>query len=87
MMIRTIIKKAKLWSILRSPQKVETDHLIPPVPSFKPLQIIVYNPQGQHVENLDKTYKETHPFHQLNEQDLYRTPLSELFPNLFYKPE
>ena len=86
-MIKTIIKKAKLWSILRSPQKAETDHLIPPVPSFKPPQIIVYNAQGEHIENLDKNYKITHPFHQLNKQDLYQTPLSELFPDLFYKPE
>ena len=83
-MIKTIIKKAKSWSILRSPQKVETDQ-IPPIPSFKPPQIAVYNPQGQHVEDLDENYKETHPFHQLNKQDLYRTPLPELFPNLFYK--
>ena len=84
-MIKTIIKKAKSWSILQPPQKVETDHLIPPVPSFKPPQIIVYDPQGQHIENLDENYKETHPFHQINEQDLYQTPLPELFPNLFYK--
>ena len=84
-MIKTIIKKAKLWSILPSPQKVKTNHLIPPIPSFKPLQIIIYDPQGQHVGNLDKNYKETHPFHQHNEQDLYQTPLSELFPSLFYK--
>ena len=86
-MIKTIIKKAKSWSILQSPQKVETNHLIPPIPSSKPPQIIIHDPQGQHIENLDKNYKITHSFHQFNKQDLYQTPLSELFPDLFYKPE
>ena len=84
-MIKTIIKKAKSWSFLWSPQKTETDHLIPPGPSFKPPQITVYDPQGQHIEDLDENYKETHPFHRLNKQDLQQMPLSELFPNLFYK--
>ena len=84
-MIKTIIKKAKSWSILRSSRKVETDHLIPPVPSFRPPQITVYNPQGQCIEDLDENYKEVHPFYQFNEKDLQQTPLPELFPNLFYK--
>ena len=84
-MIKTIIKKAKSWSFLQSPRKAETDHLIPPVPSFRLPQITVYDPQGQHVEDLDENYKETHPFHRLNKQDLQQTPLSELFPDLFYK--
>ena len=84
-MIKTIIKKAKSWSFLQSPQKTETDHLIPPIPSFKPPQIVVCNPQGQRVEDLDANYKETHPFHQLSKQELQQTPLSEIFPDLFYK--
>ena len=85
MMIKTIIKKAKSWSFLRSSWRIETNHLIPPVPSFKPPQITVYDPQGQHVEDLDENYKETHPFHRLNKQDLQQIPLSELFPDLSYK--
>ena len=84
-MIKTIIKKAKLWSFLQSPQKPETDHLIPPVPPFKPPQIIVCNPQGQRVDDLDINYKETHPFHRLRKQELQQTLLSEIFPDLFYK--
>ena len=85
MMIKTIIKKAKLWSFLRLPQRNETDHLIPPVPSFEPPLIIVCDPRGQHVEDLDANYKETHPFHRLSKQELEQTPLSNIFPDLFYK--
>ena len=84
-MIKTIIKKAKLWSIPQSSWKVETDHSIPPVPSFKPPQITVYNLQGQCIEDLDENYKEVHPFYQFNKQDLHQTPIPELFPDLFYK--
>ena len=85
MMIKTIIKKAKLWSFLRSPRRIETDHSIPPVPSFETPLIIVCDPQGQCVEDLDTNYKETHPFHQLSKQELEQIPLSNIFPNLFYK--
>ena len=84
-MIKTIIKKAKLWSFLQSSQKVKTNHPIPPVPSFRPPQITVYNPQGQCIEDLDENYKGAHPFYQFNKQDLQQTPLPELFPDLFYK--
>ena len=84
-MIKTIIKKAKSWSFLQSPQRTETDHLIPPVPFSTPPQLIVCNPQGQCVEDLDVNYKKTHPFHQLSKQELQQIPLSEIFPNLFYK--
>ena len=84
-MIKTIIKKAKSWSFLWSPQRNETDHSIPPVPSFEPPLIVVCNPRGRRVEDLDANYKETHPFHRLNKQELEHTPLSNIFPNLFYK--
>ena len=84
-MFKTIIKKAKSWHFLRSSRKIEIDHLIPPVPSLETPLIVVSNPQGRHVDNLDANYKETHPFHQLSKQELEQTPLSTLFPNLFYK--
>ena len=85
-MIKTIIKKAKLWSFLWSSQRPKTDQSIPPIPSFRLPQITVYNPQGQCIEDLDEDYKETpHPFYRLNKQDLQQTPLPELFPDLFYK--
>ena len=85
MMFKTIIKKAKSWSFLQSPQKTKTDHSMPPVPSFEPPLIVVCNPQGQHVEDLDANYKETHPYHQLSKQELQQTPLLDIFPDLFYK--
>ena len=84
-MFKTIIKKAKSWHFLRSSQKSETDHPIPPIPSFEPPLIIVSDPQGQRVDDLDVNYKETHPFHRLSKQELEQTPLPNIFPDLFYK--
>ena len=84
-MIKTIIKKAKSWSSLRLSRKSKTDRLIPPIPLFEPPQIIVSDPQGQPIDDLDVDYKGTHPFHWLNRQELEQTPLSNIFPNLFYK--
>ena len=84
-MFKTIIKKAKSWHFLQSPQKSKPDHPIPPIPSFEPPSIVVSNPQGQRIDDLDTNYKETHPFHQLNKQELEQTPLPDIFPNLFYK--
>ena len=84
-MFKTIIKKAKSWHFLRSSRKFETDHPVPPIPSLEPLLIIVSDPQGQRVDDLDANYKETHPFHRLRKQELEQVPLPVLFPNLFYK--
>ena len=84
-MFKTIIKKAKSWHFLQSSRKFETDHPVPPIPSSEPPLIIVSNPQGRRVDDLDANYKETHPFHQLSKQELEQTPLPVLFPNLFYK--
>ena len=84
-MFKTVIKKAKLWHFLRLPRGSETDHPKCPVPSFEPPSIVVSNPQGQHVDNLDANYKETHPFHQFRKRELEQTPLTDLFPDLFYK--
>ena len=84
-MIKTIIKKAKSWLFLRLSRGSETDRLTPPVPSFEPPLIVVCNPRGQRIEDLDANYKETHPFHRLNRQELKQTPLSNIFPDLFYK--
>ena len=80
-----IIKKAKSWHFLRSQRKSETDRLVLPIPSFEPPLIVVSNPQGQRVDDLDVNYKESHPFHQLSKQELEQTPLPDIFPNLFYK--
>ena len=87
MMFKTIIKKAKSWHHLRLSRKPKTDHSIPPIPSLEPPLIIVSDPQGQRVDDLDANYKETHPFHRLNKQELEQTPLPALFPNLFYKEQ
>ena len=84
-MFKTIIKKAKSWHFLRLPQGSETSHSTPPVPSLKPPLIVVSNPQGQRVDDLDANYKETHPFHRLNKQKLEQVPLPNIFPDLFYK--
>ena len=84
-MIKTIIKKAKSWHLLQLPQGSKTDHPVPPVPPFKPPSIVVSNPQGQCVDDLDANYKETHPFHRLSRQELERTPLPNIFPDRFYK--
>ena len=84
-MFKTIIKKAKSWHFLRSSQKFETDQPVPPIPSFEPPLIIVSNPQGRHVDDLDENYKEDHFFHRLSKRELEQTPLPDIFPNLFYK--
>ena len=84
-MFKTIIKKAKSWHFLRLPRKFETDHPVPPIPSFELPLIIVSNPQGRRVDDLDENYKESHPFHQFSKQELEQVPLPDIFPDLFYK--
>ena len=84
-MFKTIIKKAKSWHFLRSSRKFETDHPVPPIPSFEPPLIVVSNPQGRRIDDLDANYKETHPFHRLSKQELKQIPLPDIFSDLFYR--
>ena len=84
-MFKTIIKKVKSWHFLRLPRGSETNHPVPPVPPFEPPLIVVSNPQGQRIDDLDANYKETHPFHRLSKQELEQVPLPDIFPDLFYR--
>ena len=84
-MFKTIIKKAKSWHFLRSSRKLEIDHPVPPIPLSETPLIVVSNPQGRRIGDLDEHYKESHPFHRLSKQELEQTPLPDIFPNLFYK--